>query len=541
MRRTPEVMRQYCEDAWQRKLRWSSLVRECYWYSCPGMDPYFGDSSASGASAVAQEPGQYRHDHLFDSTLSRAAIRLASRMSAEVFPPGRDWAQMEQGPGFAPEERSNNKREREIARLQTMVFSAIHASNFYLAAEQMCLDGIISGTGVMRVGGATDGAHLVSFEPVSQATVALERGAMGAVWGFHRKLWLTRIEMIATWPQAKVSKPENTFEEQRKRYTVYESTYLDPLSGVWHYDVVVNWGEGGDLVRVWQEDLLVCPWVAWRYQLLSGEVQGRSPVMQALPDARTVNHALRTWLESVSVRAAGIYTALEGDIGINPETIAFGSGEIIPVASNKNENPSIRPLELSGDPQLNQQAIADLRESIERTMLAQALPPTTGPVRSATEIAERQREAMMALGGPYLRLAEEVGRPILRAVAYDLARKGLLRGMAAGPVPKGKADPMPLMLDGTDVELKFVSPLVTAQQLADAENTLRWSGMSQEAAGPQAWQAGAKIEDIPEELGMKLGINPDLIRPKEERGDMLAQAQAAPQQAAPAQPMPMAA
>lgn len=536
MRRSVADLKRYCEDAWQRKLRWHGLIRECYWYAAPGMDPYWSSAPGEGDNQV--EPGQYRHDHLFDSTLGRASVRLASRMSAEVFPPGRDWAQMEQGPGFQPEERSSSKREREIAQLQAATFSSIHASNFYLAVDQLCLDAVVSGTGVMRVGGGADSAHMVTFEPVSQATVALERGAMGAVWGFHRKLWLNRIETKSLWPEADVSIPTR-YEEVRKRFTVYESTYLDPLAGVWHYDVATDFGEGRseEPKRLVAEDLLVCPWVVWRYQLLSGEVQGRSPVMAALPDARTINHAIRTQLEAASIRSAGIYTFVDGDQTFNPDMIDFVNGALIPVASNQNDNPTLRALELSGDTQLNQIVISELRDSIEKTMLVQSLPPVTGPVRSATEISERQREAMMALGGPYLRLAEEVGRPVLRAVAYELARKGVLPGLAAGKLPEKGAEPMPLLLDGTDVELKFVSPLVTAQQLADAETILRWADMGQRAAGLEAWQGGAAVEDIPGALGEKLGVPPELIRAPEERQQAMQAAQqagAGQQQAVPA-------
>lgn len=523
-RRSVEDLRRYAEQAWQRKYRWSSHIRECYWYSCPGMDPFFEEGGGE-SHGTDDDPGDYRHDHLYDSTLSRAAIRLASRMSAEVFPPGRDWAHLAEGPAFMPGEQSKTSRGREIDRLQAAIFSAIHSSNFYLAAEQLCLDAVISGTGVMRVGGQADSAHLVSFEPVSQAEVALERGAMGAVWGFHRKLWLTRTEAQFLWPEAKVAGPKDA-DDAMRRFTVWESTYLDPLVGTWYYDVATGFGER-DLERVWEEDLLVCPWVAWRYMLLSGEVQGRSPVMQALPDARTANHAIETRLKAASLRSAGIYTVASGDADFNPDTISFEPGALIPVDSNQNDNPTFRPLDLGGDPQLNELVLSDLRESMERTLLVNQLPPLQSGVRSATEIAERQREAMVALGGPYLRLAEEVGRPVLRAVAYELARKGLVTGLSAGePVGPGE-EPTPLLLDGTDVEVQFVSPLVTAQQLADAETTLRWADMSQRAAGPAAWQGGAKVEDIPEALARKLGVDMELVRPAEERQQAMQQAQAA--------------
>ena len=513
-----EEVRKRADRAWELKWPWFHIFRECYELAGPGMDPYW-------ASMVGHQrtPTSPYLNILYDSTLPRATQRLANRIHQDAFPAGRSWGLLTEGPTFAPDERAGSRRTGLVQAIQEAIYEPIHTSNFYLATHVMIIEGLITGTGVMKIGASPDPSQLVSFEVVPQFTVAMMPGPRGEVWEYHRKLWLSDAEIYSLWPQSGRTRTPFGEDGEEKRYTVYDSVYYDAFTGVWYYDVIVE-DEGWH--RIWQEDLLVSPWCVWRYGLMPGEVQGVSPVMMALPDTRTINEAIRIRLESASIRSSGVYTYLDDGV-LNPATIRFEGGTFIPVASNANDQPSIRPLDFSGDTQLNELVIQDLRDAIQQTMLVNQLPPVTGPVRSATEIAERQREAMLALGGAYMRLTEEVGRPVLRAVAYELARKGHLPEVDAVVPTDENGNRMPLRLDGSDLGVKFSSPLVIAQALADADSILRWAEMSQVAAGPAAFQAGAKVEAIPEAIGRKLNVPDELIRPEGERAGQLQQAQGA--------------
>ena len=536
MRIRVDQLRQRSDKAWSDKRRWYSTLYDCFRYGAPGMNPYSeGGNAAAYADLGGGGPMQHSPDlgeDVYDSTLAADALRLATRLSHEAFPPGQSWAELGEGPDFASEEDSATKRRGLIANLQEQIFDTINSSGFYLSVYQMVLDGILAGTGVMRVGASPDPSRLISFDPVPQHTVALEGGPRGEVWGFYRKLWLKAEEILSLWPAAKWRPDVPAESEPHFRYTVLECTYFHPETGIWYYDVVVSPGAGEDK-RVVEEDLLVCPWVCWRYQLLPGEVQGRSPVMMALPDARTLNEAIRIQLEAASVRASGIMM-YKNDGSFNPNMVTWQSGEFVAVGSTDQGTPTIRPIDLPGDVNLNQLVIQDLREAIHRTMLANVLPPMAGPVRSATEIVERTREAMVALGGPFLRITEEAARPLLRAVAYSLARAGKLKDLAAvSPTDAETGNPVPLMLDGTDIQVRFTSPLAQAQRLTDAETIVSWLQMLQGSVGPQAMQAGVKVEDVPEVLGKKLAIPAELVREADERSGMLQQAQAGGVQAPP--------
>lgn len=516
--------------AWTRKARWYGLWQQVYELAAPGMDPYV---EAGGEAALRGEnAGQPRHDHLFDGTLARAVPKLANRMTSELFPAGQDWADLRAGPmlSMGTAMSAQVEQDRNVQRVKDAIFEAIHSSNFYLAANMMILDAVVTGTGVMKVGMSTDSAMSIEFDPCSQAEVAFEAGPRGQVFGFYRKMWLTREHIVVMWPEADTKLPDEDEDadggQAPRHFTVHEATVYDPQTGVWHYDViVVGEGTGGHL-KVFQDEYLVSPWVVYRYMQLPGEVQGRSPAMAAVPDARTANHAIRIQLESASMRSIGAFT-YTADSGFNPRTTRVRSGALIKVATNSRENPSLRALEVGGDVNLNQIVIEDTRAAIRATMLDVPLPEPTGAVRSATEIIARQREAQLLLGSPYRRLAEEVGRPVLRAVAYHLAKEGLVPELAEMAPRDETGEPMPFMLDGTDMEIQFTSPHVTAEDLTEAQSIIQWAESCQRAFGPEAFMSGAKVEDGPATLAERMQVPLDLVRSEGERAQRMQQQQEA--------------
>ena len=537
-----EVLSMRAERAWARKRPYYSLHLSCWRYAAPGIDPF---RSQVGSDYYPRQDsadmGSPRYNHLFDSTLVRSATKHANRLVSELFPSGRDWAEMREGPLFG-READDVQRMAALGMVQDKIFQAIHASNFNLACNAMTLDGVVSGTGCMKVGVSADSSTLLDFEAVNQVAVAFEAGPRGTIWGFYRKMAETREHIKVLWPDAVL--PEMDGSEMRERmpreYDVLECTTYDPEEGVWHYDVLMK-ADGTESRTIFEREYVVSPWIAWRYQFLPGEVQGRSPVMAAIPDARTVNSITRIRLESASIRTAGIWTYRAEDV-FNPDTADFVSGALLPVGSNDESDPTLRALPLPGDPQMGELVLADTRESIRQTMLDLALPEPTGAVRSATEIIERQRENQQQLGQPYLRLGEEVGRPVLRSVAYLLAEAGQLEELAAVQPAMPNGAPAPLMLDGRDVSVQFQSPLVNAQRLSDAESIVRWSEAAQVTAGPQGYQASVKTEELPAMLAEKMGVPMELVRSAQERealADDLRQAQMEAQQPSPEQGAPL--
>ena len=523
-RRTVEAVIAASDRAWRMKRLWTGLIYECWWYAAPGMNPYLTGTDPEHGTAYGSQ-GHERHQHLYDSTICRSSERVPARMVEDMFPPGRNWAEMSAGTMLQQQTGDEKALQEVIQATQERLYGHLHATNVSLELLAMVTDAFISGTGLMKVGMSPDSGDLLHFQAVNQAHVALEAGPMGRVWGYHRKAEMSREHIIATWPDARNLPNEETDDQlggkEPRQWKIRESTYYDRMSALWYMDVIVIGDSDETGRRIVERDSPIPYWISYRYRLLSGEVQGRSPVMAALPDARTLNHAKRVRLESASIRVAGIYTYLN-DSTFNPRTVRLRSGSFWPVGSNARENPTIRALEMSGDVQLGEIIAEDAMTSLKETLLDMALPEPGGKVLSATEILERQAEARQQRGIPYLRLMHEAGRPLLRASTWILSQAGQLPelNLVNPPMKNGKS--RPLQLDGTDVQLNFLSPHVQAQNLTDARNVAEWAEISQRAAGPEGWMAGAKTEDIPQVLAEKMNVPGQLYRDETEREERMA-------------------
>ena len=524
MKRSVEASIAYSDAAWDRKRLWYDVISEAYYYAAPGLDPYLEGSGDETLTHL--NPGQRRQDHLFDGTLPTDAEDHANELCSETFTAGQDWARLELGESLADGSTHPPARQREALQSATAkIFSAIHASNFYLALNTMAMDAVVAGTGLMKGGITSDAAALLDFDAVSQAEVALEPGVRGMVGGFHRKMDVTRDEIRAYWPDGEPPKDDGSDKRGKPtKYRVLEEIYYDIDAGLWQESIILRGqGRGASDLEIYAREYLVCPWICWRYALLPGEVQGRGPVFKAVPAARTINHAKRVRLETASIRAVPAFTYVGTDT-FNPDAVEIGPGVFIPVGSNDPTNPTIRPLEMAGDVPLNEIVISDERQSIHETLVRNALPDPSGPVRYPTEILERKEDHLKKEGAPVLRMMEEVGRPTLRLVAYLMQEAGQLTELQRLGRSDSRGRPTPFRLDGTDAKVQFSNPLVQLQGVTKALRAFRWAQSVAASFGPQGLMAGVAIERGAEVTGKQMDIDERLIRSQNDQGAMLTQA-----------------
>lgn len=483
MHRTPAQSSAANDQAWNDKGPWHGTHAQLGHFGKPAMDPYYG---TQGKPPAGMQPrGMYLGEGVYDSTLARAVSKLANRIVQDMCPPGARWAE------FVGTLTQGTEQENTdlLHTLQKRTFKAFQTANGDQALHEMILDGVLYGTGVLRVGTGADPAQPLELDSASQVEVALESGPRGSIWGYHRKFLLPREHIVSMWPEADLPSDEPKVALAPLRppvYDVQESTYFDVDTGTWRYDVLTKglWKGGRDadpsIQRILEQEMPISRWIGWRWARMPGEVYGRSPTMDALPDAMTASELVRIMLKTASLRVAGIFT-VRNDSNVNVKSIRTRSGTFIPVESNKRDDPSISALQVGGDMNYGQVILEDLRMSIMKAMLSQELPPEGAGIRSATEWLARQKELHQAVGAAFSRLTQELLRPLLQAVVYVLREAGQLAdvGMPAGQLTK---------LDGTDMDLSFTSPLVRSQNLQDVATIVETCQMVQ-AAVPEGFRA----------------------------------------------------
>lgn len=482
--------------AQRRKDNWRQIYEDCYEFGLPQRNLYDGYYEGGGS------PGQNKMARVFDSTAINATQRFANRIQSGLFPPYAPWCRLEPGPEI-PEDR---KLEAQMAldMYADTMFSLLRQSNFDLAMGEFLLD-LAVGTAVMLVQPGDDMTP-IRFTAVPQYLVSIEEGAHGKVDNVYRRMRLKGEAIKQHWTDADIpDRLQRMIDEKpTQEIDLVEATLYDPDQGDYCYHVIWAEGKAGLLMRRMKSS----PWIVARYMKVAGEVYGRGPLVTAIPDIKTLNKTLELLLKNASLSIAGVYTAADDGV-LNPQNIRIQPGAIIPVARNGGpQGESLRQMPRSGDFNVSQIVINDLRMNVKKILLDDTLPPDNMSARSATEISERMRELSTNLGSAFGRLITETMVPLIARILYVMDERGLIE--------------MPLRVNGLEVKVTPVSPIAQAQNMGDIEKIMQWVQMSS-ALGPEG-QMAVKMGSIADYVADKLGVPADLRTTPQERQQMMEQA-----------------
>ena len=397
------------------------------------------------------------------------------------------------------------------------MFSLLRQSNFDLAMGEFLMD-LAVGTAVMLVQPGDDMTP-IRFTSVPQYLVAIEEGAHGKVDNVYRRMRLKAEAISQHWQDAEIPDRLARMIEEKPtdEIELIEATIYDTQRGDYDYHVI--WPEGKS--QLVQRKMQSSPWIVARYMKVAGEVYGRGPLVTAIPDIKTLNKTLELLLKNASLSIAGVYTAADDGV-LNPQTIRIVPGAIIPVARNGGpQGESLRMLPRSGDFNVSQIVINDLRMNIKKIMLDDTLPPDNMSARSATEIAERMKELAQNLGSAFGRLITETMVPLIGRILYVMDERGMIE--------------MPLRVNGLEVKVTPVSPIAQAQNMGDIEKITQWVQLSS-ALGPEG-QMAPRMGAISDYVADKLGVPAELRTSPQEREQMMQQAAQAAQMMAQQQGM----
>lgn len=492
--------------AWEIKDGWKALLEECYEFALPDRNPYKGTRGGDKSSPK-----------VFDSTLQTSATKLANRLQYDLFPMGQHWAELVPG-AFVPTEIAEDERG-EFYKLQQLLFAAIQLSNFDLSIAEWLLELVVAGTAIMVV---TDGGDLnpIVYRCVSQAHAAFLEGAIGTIDFISIKHKMRIDQIKPQWPDAKnIPVPTDEKKGLTEKVDLEEICYYDYDDGLWRYSVVSkSEADGGKVfkelvTRVYN----VSPITVSRWSKSVEEIQGRSLVMSALPDARVLSSVKNFLLKQAALSILGVFL-VKSDGVVNPNTAKVFPGAMIPVRqTGGNTGASIEPLQVGGSTNLSQLVISDLQDGINKVMLNTGIPDIGDGVRSATEFVERMKDMQQSIGAPFSRILREGIVPMLEATFQILGDKGLLQGYDGGQIK----------LNSGNIDVRFTSPLVQSKDLQDIERLVQAVGVVGQVAGQQAPELiglSLRIEDLYSWVATRLRVDPNIGRTKAERDTMQQQA-----------------
>jgi hypothetical protein len=490
--------------AFERQSMWHDQLDDAYEYFLPNRN-LFEDS----------RPGQKKMERIFDSTALEAIQQGASKLQENIAPIWAHWATLEpsikvkrllESGEFNVSETDIRKNLEDQAEI---IFDYINRSNFGTQFYEHALD-LLIGTGTLRIDEDESDEMPIIFTAIPQKGIAFEEGPYGNVETHWRRFKVKARDLERKWKgfQASETIKNKIKNSPESEVDVCEGVVYLPKSKTYYGCL---WVKKEDRIS-WMEDFgATSPWVTGRYSKVSGEIRGRGPALQALPDVRSLNKAKEFVLQKAAIDLAGMYTATDDGV-TNPYNISISPGVVIPVGSNNSSNPSIQRLDTGSNLALAQFEINELQMSIKKALFNDLRDPT-GAVRSATEVAIESRELAKRIGSAFGRLQTEVLVPIIKRVAAILTRRGLIQ---------------PLELNGQDIEIKFTSPLARAQDAEDILNVQQAVQFVLQNAGPDQAKIGFKLEDFGTWVAEKAGMPAELVRsPIEKQQIIQAGAQAA--------------
>tara|TARA_R100000654_G_scaffold25_3_gene123 strand:- start:3991 stop:5586 length:1596 start_codon:yes stop_codon:yes gene_type:complete len=480
--------------AFARKEQWRTIYEDCYRYALPQRNLYDGYYEGT-------VPGQNKMNMVFDSTAIHSTQRFANRIQSGLFPPYKKWCRLEPGNDI-PADRKAEVQQALDLYLDKM-FTLLRQSNFDLAMGEFLLD-LCVGTAVMLIQPGDD-INPIQFTPVPQYLIALEEGPHGTVDNVYRKYKVRAEALPRQYPDIKLNEQLELLIQTKPQEMVelIEAVIIDPERKDYCYHIIHEKTKDELVFR----RMDTTPWIVARYMKIPGEVFGRGPLVSALPDVKTLNKTLELLLKNASIACAGVYTAADDGV-INPSNIRITPGSIIPVARNGGpQGASLAPLPRSGDFNVSQIVINDLRVNIKKTLLDDTLPPDNMSARSATEIVERMKELAQNLGAAFGRLITETMVPIITRVLFIMDEKGLIQ--------------LPLKVNGLEVKVVPVSPLAKAQNLEEINEVMQFFQIAN-SLGPGG-VAELKPDAIATFIGDKLGVPSNLRTTPEEKQQIIQQ------------------
>lgn len=500
MRTIENILKRYCV-ARERQQKWETTLKEAYQLAMPERNVF-----------DKREEGQEVSDRIYDSTAMITANSFAATMLRLLFPPDTPFAKLAIGPLIPEEDRT--ELQELIDRINDIHFNAVKASNFYVEIVPFLYD-LFAGTACMIVQQG-DEFNPFNHRAIPMDQIAFEEDARGQVNAVYRLWKLKEDEILQNWPKGKYTQ-EGESGNCPKEIEVLETVYYDFENKVWQYGVINKVKKE----YIYQATMKYNPFNVARWTNISGEINGRGPLLQAVPELRFLNRMKYFISESMPFRAWPILTVTDDD-AMDPDKFVLQPGMLNKVERNGGPNgPSVQALNYGGDVQYEQYQVEEVRYNIKKLTLDEQMPAINGPVKTATEWAQRAQEIRQDRTVAFAKIQSEVIRQIFIKQMHILYEIGALPQEF---YQRFKIEDINELVLKMDIE----SPISKQQKMEEAQQAFSII-QAMLATDPQATATVFKMEEMFEDLGLALGIKAKYVRGAAER-EQLKQAQA--QQAA---------
>ena len=463
--------------------------------------------------------GEKRTEVLFDSTAITANNLLAASLQGTLTSPSLPWFSLK-----LRDDDTNKIRDVQIWLEDTArrMYAVFNESNFNTEVHEMYLDLCSVGTSAIFIEEANEGFAKggLHFNTLHIAEYFIQENTKGTVDTLYRKYKMTARQAVQEFgednlgtkvKEAVKDKPDTQFNfihaveptEDYERATGETKTKLPFHSCHVCFEdkMVVRLGGYNEF-----------PYLVPRWSKATGEIFGRSPSYNALPDIKTLNKAveigLKAWAKAIDPPLLVTDDGVIGRVRMTP-------GGITVVRSDT----AIKPLQIGSNWQITDLKENQLRTAIRQAYYSDQLQLQEGPQMTATEVQVRY-ELMQRLLGPTLgRFQTEFLNPLIERVFGIMMRADALM-------------PRPEAMSGMSMDIEYVGPLARSQRMEEAIAVERLYQLALQVV--QVDPTVMDVIDHEQAIRMRatlLGVPKTVLRGEDEVAEIREQRAAAQQQA----------
>lgn len=509
---------------WKERASWVTHWREISEYQQP---------RAGRFVATDRNRGDKRANHILDNTAVFAARTLAAGLMSGVTSPARPWFRLEVKDRELMEFGAVRAWLHDTAELLRAIFAS---SNTYRALHTIYEELGLFGTACSIV--LSDYDNVIHHYPLTVGEYALATDSRGVVDTVCREFQMTVAQMVEqfgaencsqtvrdlfnrgnydTWVDViHIIEPrrDRDLTKRDARNMRFASIYLEP--GRDNTDKFLS-ESGFDRFPV----------LAPRWVVTGNDVYGTSPGMECLGDVKQLQHQQLRKGQAIDYQ---VNPPLQVPTRYKEAAKARLPGGVFYVDSVGQGQGVRSAFEVQLDLQHLLLDIQDVRERIRSAYYADLFLMLANDTRSgvtATEVAQRHEEKLLALGPVLERLHNELLAPLID-IAFDYAnRAGIL------PTP-------PRELEGMELSVEFISVLAQAQRAVATQGMDRLlSVVGQIAAVKPEVLDKIDFDQVVDDYGKAYGVDPKIIVPDDQVAALRQQRAAAmqAQQAAAAAPV----
>jgi hypothetical protein len=498
---------------------WISQWREVSTYLLPGNGRYFLED---------RDRGKKRWNKIYDSTGTKALRTLGAGLMSGATSPARPWFRL-----TTPDDTLNTYQPVKVwlDQVSQTMHKIFQSSNTYGSLQQIYEELGAFGTGAAII--LPDFNNVIHHYPLTTGEYCIATDAQGHVVTLYRRFQMQVSQLVKEFGLASCSTSVQTMYERGTldtwvtvQHSIEPRSDRDPAKkdaknmawGSWYFEVG---GSGDQFLR--ESGFKRFPGVAPRWSVTGGDIYGTGPGVETLGDVKGLQHKqLR--------KAQGIDYQTDPPLAV-PVTLKNQEMDRLPGGVTYVDQGSmslgVKPLfEVTLELQYLIQDIAADQQRIREGFFADLflmLSNSTDPRMTATEVAARQEEKMLMLGPVFERLSNELFKPLIE-MTFDYM-------VEANAVP-----PAPQEMQGTPLQVQFVSVLAQAQQAIGTNSVDRFVGALTSVAQTKPEVLDKFDSDAwADSYSDMLGIDPRLVLANDKVQairDARAKAQAAQQQLA---------